>query len=74
MDELGKIDRTDAAYLDTSDDLEHGLAEFRIAEARGAELILMDDFDTKARLAVEHAVKSGWRVSREGRLTAVSRV
>ena len=57
---LGSQSWLDVAYLDSCDGLEHGKEEFRLAASAGASLIIMDDFSTKAALAVAEAKKLGW--------------
>ena len=74
VDELGKLDLIDFAYLDTSDDLAHGLAEFKVAEAKGALMITMDDRDTKCLAAIAYAKESGrWGVDDSGRTVVMRR-
>ena len=52
----------DFCFLDSCDGLEHGLAEFKEADRLGAKLIVMDDYDAKAQLAVEYARNIlGWQ-------------
>lgn len=61
----------DFAYLDSSDGWEHGLAEFQQAEAKGATLIVMDDYIGKVVSAQKYAQANGWKVKQEGRFTAM---
>lgn len=63
----------DFAFLDTSDDLNHGLSEFRVAESKGAQVIVMDDFETKAARAFRYAEQNGWHAKRNGRLAIMKR-
>lgn len=53
----------DFAFLDSCDGLQHGLDEFRLAASAGTRLIVMDDYQTKAALAVKEAKNLGWNVS-----------
>ena len=53
--------QADFCFLDSCDGLEHGLAEFKEADRLGAKLIVMDDYDAKAKLAVECANNLGWK-------------
>lgn len=57
------------AYLDTSDDLEHGLAEFRACESKGCKHIVMDDWAAKAQLADFYAKAKGYKVEYRDRFT-----
>lgn len=70
---LSGLSHFDFAFLDTLDDLDHGLEEFKMCELRGASLVVMDDYETKARKACEYASTSGWKVKRTGRLTIMTR-
>lgn len=64
----------DFAYLDTSDDLQHGLEEFKLCEAKGAKRIVMDDRLTKCLSAMEYALNSQrWTVRFAGRFTVMDR-
>jgi len=63
----------DFAFLDSCDGLQHGLEEFRLAASIGCRIIVMDDFSTKAALAVSEAKKLGWLVSSEGRYSIIRR-
>jgi len=72
---LGTAGHVDFAYLDTSDDLEHGLAEFQICEAKDARMIVMDDRETKCLLALKYAKESGrWEIEEQSRLTVFRRI
>jgi predicted O-methyltransferase YrrM len=73
VDYLNVMEHIDFAFLDTSDDLEHGLAEFKAVEYKGAKVIVMDDIPTKAVLAIAYAVDKGWKVRLEGRLAVMRR-
>ena len=50
----------DFAFLDSCDGLEHGLREWELAASAGAELIVMDDFSTKAAKAWDKAKELKW--------------
>lgn len=63
----------DFAFLDTSDDPEHGLAEFKAAEEKGARMIVMDDVGVKTPLAEKYASENGWNVVINGRLAIMRR-
>jgi hypothetical protein len=64
----------DFAYLDSSDNLPHALAEFEAVEARGARIIVMDDRQTKCLLAMEYAREGGrWKIEERARLTVFRR-
>jgi hypothetical protein len=63
----------DFAFLDTSDNLEHGLSEFKAVESKGAKVVVMDDIPTKATLAIAYAIDKGWKVTLEGRLAVMRR-
>jgi len=65
------IEHIDFAYLDSCDGWEHGLAEFKAAESKGARLIVMDDYISKAVTAAGYAVSAGWDVKQEGRFTVM---
>jgi predicted O-methyltransferase YrrM len=73
VDALNNMHHIDFAYLDTSDGLNHGLAEFQAAEASGARVIVMDDIATKAALAINYAVDHGWKCTLEDRLAVMRR-
>lgn len=70
---LGNQTWIDFAFLDSSDGLEHGLQEFRLAVSAGASLIMMDDIQTKAAWAVKEARKFGWDVSYASRYAVLRR-
>lgn len=63
----------DFAFLDSSDGLEHGRAEFRLAASAGARLIVMDDINTKAMFAIKEAQQFGWDVTYSGRYAVLRR-
>ena len=65
---LGR-DETDFVYLDSCDGLEHGLEEFRTALLLNPKIIVMDDFDTKARMAFDWAAANKIPVERNNRYT-----
>jgi hypothetical protein len=74
VDGLKQLAHIDFAYLDTSDDLAHGLAEFQAAEEKGARTIVMDDRETKCLAAIAYARESGrWDVQERARLTIMRR-
>jgi hypothetical protein len=74
VDGLQQLDRIDFAYLDTSDDLAHGLAEFEIAEEKNAQMIVMDDRETKGLAALAYAKQSGrWDVEERARQVIMRR-
>lgn len=70
---LSKQTWIDMAFLDSSDGLEHGLQEFRLAASAGARLIVMDDFQTKGAAAVKEAKSLGWETSHAGRYSVLRR-
>lgn len=70
---LDSIFNVDFAFLDTSDDPEHGLAEFKAAEEKGARMIVMDDVGVKTPLAEKYASENGWNVVIDGRLAIMRR-
>jgi hypothetical protein len=71
---LPSLDRIDFAYLDTSDDWDHGLAEFQAAEEKGAQIIVMDDRELKCMKAIPYAKENGkWDVQERARLTIMRR-
>jgi hypothetical protein len=59
----------DVFYLDSCDDLDHGLAEFEAALAHNPKLIIMDDLVSKAAKAVEFAKTLGISCQYLGRYT-----
>lgn len=63
----------DFAFLDSCDGLEHGLDEFKLAASAGARLIVMDDYDTKAKAAIAYAAESGWAYKQNGRYSVLRR-
>lgn len=63
----------DLAYLDSCDGWDHGLAEFKAAEAKGAQIIVMDDYVGKVVSAASYAKREGWDVQQEGRFTVMRR-
>ena len=63
----------DFAFLDSCDGLPHGLGEFWAAQSGGAKLIVMDDFETKAKMAVRDAVAQGWKYEQTGRYSVLRR-
>lgn len=74
LEELAKFEHMDFAYLDTSDDLDHGLAEFKIAEEKGALMIVMDDREVKGLKALAYAKESGnWDVEERARQVIMRR-
>lgn len=74
VDGLKELSNIDFAYLDTSDDLTHGLAEFQVAEEKGARMITMDDRETKCLAAIAYAKESGrWTVDESGRTMVMRR-
>lgn len=68
---LGNFYNIDFAFLDTSDDPENGLSEFKAAEKCGAKMIVMDDYGVKTPLAEVYAKENGWQVSTNGRLVVM---
>jgi hypothetical protein len=63
----------DMAFLDSCDGLQRGCDEFRAAVSAGAELIIMDDYETKAAWACKEAKTLGWDVTHEGRYSILRR-
>jgi Methyltransferase domain len=59
----------DVFFLDSCDGLDHGLAEFKAALEFRPCTIIMDDYDTKARLADEYAKSIGIPSQRMDRYT-----
>jgi predicted O-methyltransferase YrrM len=50
----------DFCFLDSCDGLQHGLDEFRLAASAGSQLVVMDDYATKAAWAVREAKQLNW--------------
>lgn len=74
VEELGRLDHIDFAYLDTTMDFEHGLAEFKTAEEKGAQTIVMDDREVKGLFALAYAKESGrWDVEERARQVIMRR-
>lgn len=61
--------RVDVFLLDSCDGFEHGLAEFKAALEFKPRLIIMDDYETKVRLADEYARSLGIPPERIDRYT-----
>ena len=57
----GMAEHPDVFYLDSCDDLDHGLAEFQAALEHHPRLIIMDDLVSKAAKAVDFAKAQGIR-------------
>ena len=70
---LSDLTWCDFAFLDSSDGLQHGLDEFRLAVSAGAKLIIMDDYSSKAAWAVKLAKELGWDVSFVDRYSVLRR-
>jgi hypothetical protein len=70
---LGSLTWADFCFLDSSDGLEHGLQEFRLAASIGAGIIVLDDYETKGALACKEAKQLGWSVTHEGRYSVLRR-
>lgn len=70
---LNSMTWVDFAFLDSCDGLQHGLDEFRLAVSAGAKMIVMDDFQTKAVLAVREAQKLGWDYEQIDRYSVLRR-
>lgn len=68
-----KAHNYDFVFLDSCDGLQHGLHEFWEAQGGGAKLIVMDDFETKAKLAVADAIVQGWKYEQNGRYSVLRR-
>ncbi len=60
-------DQVDFFLLDSCDGLEHGLEEFKAALEHDPIAIAMDDYETKAKLAVEYAQGRGISVNQVDR-------
>jgi hypothetical protein len=59
----------DLFVLDSADGLDHGLEEFRAAEKHNPQIIVMDDWETKAMKAAEYANEKGIFFHRVDRYT-----
>lgn len=70
---LKKSQFIDFAFLDSCDGLQHALHEFYAAADAGAKLIVMDDFETKAKTAVSVAQQLGWTYEQNGRYSVLRR-
>jgi predicted O-methyltransferase YrrM len=70
---LAQATWADFCFLDSCDGLQHGLDEFRLAASTGARLIVMDDYQTKASLAVKEARNLGWDVQFVNRYSVLRR-
>ena len=60
---LSSIGDVDFFFLDTCDGLTHGLSEFLETLVHHPKMVVMDDYETKAKWAVEYAETNGISVS-----------
>jgi tRNA A58 N-methylase Trm61 len=69
---LGEQTWVDAVFLNAPD-LQSGLVEFLLAVSTGAQIIVMNDYQTRSALAIRRARELGWEFISMGMLNILRR-